>query len=178
MRTQTIGRINRQRRTLVPLMLACAASLTAQVTLEPRIVSETLPSGSIMQVKLQLTTPNPIITGNARFEMSSSFDSFQGVSAFSPAGDAYGVALISGGIFSANLVSPLVSLGTQLDYPFLVAALHIRAGLPNGTLVPINFSPTTIFNGPGGSLQMPETDGVWPSWKTPADHARVTRCFP
>ena len=132
-------------------MLACAASLTAQVTLEPRIVSETLPSGSIMQVKLQLTTPNPIITGNARFEMSSSFDSFQGVSAFSPAGDAYGVALISGGIFSANLVSPLVSLGTQLDYPFLVAALHIRAGLPNGTLVPINFSPTTIFNGPGGT---------------------------
>ena len=74
MRTQTIGRINRQRRTLVPLMLACAASLTAQVTLEPRIVSETLPSGSIMQVKLGLTSPTPIVTGNARFEMSSSFD--------------------------------------------------------------------------------------------------------
>ncbi len=127
-----------------------ALVLAAQILIEPRIVSETLPSGGLMQIKLDLTSPHPITTGGASFDMDSSFERVEGVSMLSPGGDAYGVAVVQGQRFSASLISPQASLGTQLDYPFLMVAAKIRAGLAAGTKVPINFGAATSFQGPGG----------------------------
>lgn len=127
-----------------------AVVLTAQTLMEPRIVSETLPSGGLMQIKLELTSPHPITTGGASFDMDSAFERVEGVSMMSPGGDAYGVAVVQGQRFSASLVSPQASLGTQLDYPFLMVATKIRSGVAAGTRVPINFGAATSFQGPGG----------------------------
>ncbi len=146
----TITRTHRQSSVVLPLIFAFAGSLAAQI-IEPRIVSETLPSGSLMQIKMELTSPHPIVTGGARFEMDSSFSGFDGVSVFSPSGDAYGAALLRGQTFTANIVSPQASLGTQLDYPFLVVASRIKAGIAAGTQIPINFSPNFVLNAPGGT---------------------------
>ena len=116
-----------------------AATLAAQATLEPGIASETLPSGGAMQIKMDLASPLPIIAANVRFAMDPAvFDGIEGASVFSPAGDAYGVALLRGGVLVANLASPQRSLGTQTGFPFLVVAARIRPGRPAATRVPID----------------------------------------
>ena len=141
----------RRSRAALAIIVCATASLSAQVILEPRIASETLPSGGLMQIKMDLTSPHPIIVGNAQFDIADSFDGFEGASLVSPSRDAYGVAFLRGRTLVANIVSPLQSLGTQLDYPFLVIASRIKAGIPTGTQVPIKFNTATIFNGPGGT---------------------------
>ncbi len=133
------------------LLLAFASlALPAQTLIEPRIVSETLPAGGMMQIKFDFTSPHPITTSGTEFALDFSFDGVEGVSMMSPAGDAYGVAIIQGQSFRANLVSPLASLGTQLDYPFLMVATKIKSGLAPGRQIPINFGSLTFFEGPGG----------------------------
>lgn len=133
------------------LLLVAVFSAFAQTLIEPRIVSETLPAGGLMQIKLDFTSPHPITTSGADFAMDLAFDGVEGVAMMSPAGDGYGVAVVQGQSFRSNLVSPLASLGTQLDYPFLTIATKIKPGLAAGTKVPINFGTTTFFNGPGGT---------------------------
>lgn len=135
----------------ISLLLLAALSAAAQTIIEPRIVSETLPSGGLMQIKLDLTSPHPISTSGADFSFDLSFESMEGVAILTPSGDGYGVAYISNQRFKANLVSPQFSLGTQLDYPFLMVAAKIRAGLAPGTVVPINWGPTTIFKDSTGA---------------------------
>ena len=124
--------------------------LFAQTAVEPRIPNETLPAGGGIQIKLELTSPNPIIVGH--FEMDSfSFDSFDGVSVFSSSGDAYGVAYRQGSRFIANLVSPQGSLGTQPDYPFFVVAANIPSGLAVGTRIPLSIGSGTTLTSPSGT---------------------------
>jgi hypothetical protein len=129
------------------MALVALPMLVAQTaTFEPRIVSETLPSGGLMQIKFDLTSPHPITSGGPRFSMDAdAFDSVEGVSIFSPGGDAYGVAVIRNQKFTGYFVSPLASLGTLLDYPYLVVATRIKPGLPTGRVIPINFDPGTFF---------------------------------
>jgi hypothetical protein len=133
-------------------MLTAVLALNGQTAIEPRIVSETLPSGGMMQIKLDLTTPHPITSTRQRFALDVlAFDEVEGVSIFSPSGDAYGVAVVRNGVFTSSIVSPQISLGTQLDYPYLVVATRIKAGLATGRQFPINFDASTFFIGPGGS---------------------------
>ncbi len=127
-----------------------SSGLLAQTAVEPRIPSETLPAGGGIQIKLELTSPNPIIVGH--FEMDSyGFSGYDGVSVFSSSGDAYGVAFLQGGRFIANLVSPQGSLGTQPDYPFFVVAANIPAGLAAGTRIPLSIGSGTTLTSPGGT---------------------------
>jgi uncharacterized protein (TIGR03437 family) len=126
-----------------------ATCVMAQTAIEPRITSETLPAGGTIQLKLGLTSPNPIIVGH--FEMSDfSFDRFDGVALFSPQGDAYGVVIRQGTRFVGNFSSPLGGLGTQLDYPFFVVAASIPTGLPAGRQIPLNIAGPTQFTAPNG----------------------------
>ena len=76
----------------VGVFLLVAIGVSAQTPIEPRIVSETLPAGGLMQIKLELTSPHPITTSGADFQMELAFDGVEGVAMLSPAGDAYGVA--------------------------------------------------------------------------------------
>jgi uncharacterized protein (TIGR03437 family) len=133
------------------LLLLVALSAAAQTIIEPRVVSETLPSGGLIQIKLDFTSPHPITTTSSDFSFDSAFESVEGVSILSPSGDAYGVGYARNARFHANIVSPLASLGTQLDYPFLMVAAKIRSGIPVGTVIPISFGTATFFNGPGGA---------------------------
>lgn len=136
---------------LAPCFLAACFLAGAQTSIETRIDSETLPSGGLMQIKLGLTTGFPIVVGGGSFEMPPSFEGFEGASLFSPGGDAYGVAWLQNTRFRASIVSPLGSLGTQLDYPFLVVASKIKPGLPLGAQYTIRLDSTSFFQAPGGS---------------------------
>src|ERR1700730_10598201 len=59
---------------------------------EVRIFNETIPAGGTVQVQAGLTNPRPIMGGAGDFLMSGMMDDVFGISLFSPAGDAYGVA--------------------------------------------------------------------------------------
>lgn len=132
------------------LAALAAVQLGAQPAVEPRLASETLPAGGTIQIKAEMTSPTPIVVGH--FEMDwSSFDAFDGVAAFSPAGDSFGVAYRQGARFAANLVSPQGALGTQLDYPFFVVAANIRSGLASGTKIPLNFGAGLSLTAPNGT---------------------------
>jgi hypothetical protein len=145
------------------VLFFAALSAAAQTVIEPRVVSETLPSGGLMQIKLDFTSPHPITTTSSDFSFDSAFESVEGVSILSPSGDAYGVGYARNARFHANIVSPLASLGTQLDYPFLMVAAKIRSGIPAGTVIPISFGTATFFNGPGGGTVLPACAQEWRS---------------
>ncbi|MFN7936875.1 MAG: IPT/TIG domain-containing protein [Bryobacteraceae bacterium] len=106
-------------------LLGC--SLWAQKPYEVRISKEVAPPGGVAQVKLTLTDPEPIITGSSRFDFDSSVVDFVlGISVYSPAGDAVGTATYQNGRLAFQLKSPLGSMGTTLEYPFLTVAVAIR----------------------------------------------------
>src|SRR4051812_31389119 len=74
---------------------------------EVRLFSETIPAGGTVQVQVGLTNPRPIMGGGGNFFMSDMMDDVFGISLFSPAGDAFGVAALSAGKVSVTIASPL-----------------------------------------------------------------------
>ncbi|MBS1828519.1 MAG: IPT/TIG domain-containing protein, partial [Acidobacteria bacterium] len=115
----------KMRLSLLGLVLGCCA--WAQKPYEVRISKEVAPPGGVAQVKLTLTDPEPIITGSSRFDFDSSVVDFVlGISVYSPAGDAIGTATYQNGRLAFQLNSPLGSMGTTLEYPFLTVAVAIR----------------------------------------------------
>lgn len=113
------------RLSLLALILGCCA--WAQKPYEVRISKEVAPPGGVAQVKLTLTDPEPIITGSSRFDFDSSVVDFVlGISVYSPAGDAVGTATYQNGRLAFQLTSPLGSMGTATEYPFLTVAVAIR----------------------------------------------------
>src|SRR5690242_17614421 len=87
-------------RILFVMTFACAAA-TAQTLPTIRVSSETAPIGGMAQMKVLMTSPMPIITGNGAWDLSQvSFDSVDGINLFSPTGDVAGAAVVDGHRFS------------------------------------------------------------------------------
>src|SRR3954447_22945412 len=107
------------------LCIACMAAALAAAQAPPttlRVSSETAPAGGSAQLKLLLTSPMPIITGNGAWDLSGvSFDSIDGINLFSPTGDVAGAAVLSGRQFNLRFVSPNGTFGTNADYPIMTA---------------------------------------------------------
>ncbi|MFN7921291.1 MAG: hypothetical protein U0Q16_14415 [Bryobacteraceae bacterium] len=131
-------------------LFAIALAATAFAQIEPRIVSETLPAGSLMQIKLEVTTPTPISSTGTSLQLDSAFGDFEGIAVFSPTGDAFGAVVRNGTRAACRLVSPQNSLGTAADYPFLVLATPIRAGIATGTQIPVNIDAGSFWNNTAG----------------------------
>lgn len=128
-----------------------ALPLLAQVVpneLSLKIRHESVPRGGIVQMKLFITEPKPIITGDTE----ASFDGFlEGVAINSPAGDAVGIATYQNGRLRVKISSPLASLGMDPDYPVLTAAFRIRPELPEGAQLPMTLNlAATVWRGPLG----------------------------
>jgi hypothetical protein len=107
--------------------------------IEIRAGSETIPPGGTVQIKFGLTNPAPIMGGGGNFADSLMISDFFGISVFSPAGDAYGVAGQARGSLNISVFSPLASLGTS-DYPFLTIAGQVAATAIPGTSMPLVMS--------------------------------------
>src|SRR5215813_1069745 len=110
---------------------------------EPKIANEKVPAGGMLQVKVFITEPKPIMKGRQRVAFSSPLlGSVSGINLFSPAGDVSGVAVRSGKALKFFFNSPLASLGTDADYPIMTMAIPVLAtALPSQTAA-LKLDPT------------------------------------
>ena len=129
-----------------------------------RVSSEVGPPGSIVQVKLLVTNPKPIVTGTFAMDFNSFvFDDILGISVMSANNDAYGVASYSNGRLSFEVKSASGSIGLlPTGYPLVTVAVRIKATAPIGsqTQVAMNLSATTIQDLLGGNYVVEVTPGT------------------
>jgi len=117
-----------------------------------RISKEVTPPGGIAQVKVTLTSPQPISTG--RFGFSADLG-LAGVATSSSTGDVSGVAIRNaGGGISVRFTSPTASLGTSDDYPILALAFRIPQEAPPGTVFPVNLDAVSLTDRVGTPIAL------------------------
>ena len=79
-------------------LFCCLAALpaTAQTSLPTiRVSSETVPPGGLAQMKVLITSPKPITSGDMSLDLSAvAFDSIDGIALFSSTGDVGGAAVV------------------------------------------------------------------------------------
>src|SRR5437762_4133368 len=105
------------------LSVAAPAPLPVVAGVELGIRNVQAPAGGTAQVQVSLTEPKPISTGDFGFD----FGGFAGIALFSPGNDALGVAVAQGDFLTVSIVSPAVTLGTDLDAPFLAVSKRMPA---------------------------------------------------
>ena len=94
-------------------------------------------------MKVLLTSPMPITSGNMYLDMSGvSFDSIDGIALFSGTGDVVGAAVVNGGLVNVQFTSPNGTFGTGLDYPVLTVALTVGKNTFAGQKFPVILDPT------------------------------------
>jgi hypothetical protein len=105
--------------------------------------NETVPPGGMLQIKVEITEPKPILKGRQGLKFSSaSLGAVQGVAAFSPKGDVSGVAVIRNGNAQVTFRSPLSTFGTSIDYPILTIAVPVLATATPGQKVNLTLDPS------------------------------------
>jgi IPT/TIG domain-containing protein len=150
---------------------------TGTVTL--RIPNETVPAGSMVQMKVLTTEVTPISGGRPSMGYDTTFSSVAGFGMFAPIGEIAGAAVIS-----PNHVQIFYSGSSTLtaNYPILTVVLPVRPDAPVGTKAVFSLDPTSLWNfgttGPVTATSKPATvtvggdtaindvipgEGVWPA---------------
>ena len=126
---------------LVPSRLIAADAPFPGVEL--RIPDETVPPGGMLQLKVEITEPKPILKGGQKTQYQANFlGPVQGIALFSPSGDASGTAVLAKGVAQFSLSSPLLSMGTAIDYPILTIAMPVKATAIAGKMAPLTLDPS------------------------------------
>ena len=108
-----------------------------------RVSNEIVPPGGMAQVKVLLTSPKPITTGNMSVDLSGVFfDSIDGIALFSPTGDVVGAATVQNGRVNVHFTSPNSTFGSSLDYPILTIALRLSNNVVPGQRFPVILDPS------------------------------------
>ena len=143
-------------------LFACFSCLaTAQPLPTMRVSSETAPPGGMAQIKLLMTSPKPIISGNSAFDLSLvSFDSIDGINLFSATGDVAGAAVINGSQVNLHFTSPGGTFGASTDYPLMTMALRLNPNCFRGQVMPVNLNTlSSAWQNPQGSVQFEYQQG-------------------
>jgi hypothetical protein len=151
---------------------AAAVALEADILMSVKVPDEIAPPGGMAQMKVRITEPKPISTGDA-FLSFSAFASIDGIAMAGPDSDAAGVARVVGTDVALTFVSPSGSLVTDGDYPlvtvtgrvpdsfsvplpakfpFLLSADTIRLFDPSGAAYLVDVQPGSLVVGPGISI--------------------------
>lgn len=110
---------------------------------ELTIPNETVPPGGMLQMKVQITEPKPILKGGQKAGFQSTFlRSVQGIALFSPAGDADGTAVLSPGGAQFSLNSPFFDMGNNIDYPILTVAIPVKTTAVPGQTAALTLDPS------------------------------------
>src|SRR5580658_1388438 len=132
------------------IALFMAGVLMAQApapALDLRVSTETVPLGSMAQIKVYLGTPQPISSGSVGLTFTglpAGASAIQGLTVFSATGDVTAMGLFDfSGAFSLNFSSPSAGVGRLPGAPIL--ELSIPA--PNAFSVAVSGS----FTGPAGT---------------------------
>jgi hypothetical protein len=121
------------------------------------IPDETAPPGGTAQVKVFLTEPKPISTGDMAFSFGG-FEDFVGIGLFSPGNDTLGVAVVRASAVAVSIVSSLATFGTDHDYPMLTVSGRVPAKAQDSTMIPIEIlgEGLQLFDSSGALYSMKE----------------------
>lgn len=110
------------------------------------VSNEVAPAGSLAQMKVLLTEPQPIKTGAGSFNLTG-FSSVSGIAVMGPLPDVNGVAVVRGSTVTISVISPSGTYGTtNVGYPILTVAGRVNAAAAPGTIFPISFDGTQFLN--------------------------------
>ncbi|HKE88542.1 MAG TPA: hypothetical protein VKB50_32515 [Vicinamibacterales bacterium] len=109
-----------------------------------RILDETAPPGSIVQMKVRTTEVTPISGGRGDFTFDqNAFEAVEGIGLFAPNGEVAGAAVVDGGRVRLAYMTTEAFTG---DYPFMTVALRIRPDAIPGTRTTFALDPSSIWN--------------------------------
>jgi hypothetical protein len=134
-------------RSILSISLLAAAPLFAgggvkQVSL--KIPDEMAPPGGLVQMKLLVTEPTPISSGNVIASYDDAmFDDIWGIELFNPSGDVSGVAMVTPGKIQVQYTASSGPLGS--DYPIMTLAMHIRKDAPAGQQTQFNLDSASTW---------------------------------
>ncbi len=113
-------------------LLFCAGAASAQVSL--RVPNETEPPGGMLEMKVALTEPQPIVTGGIALQFDPGpLGPVQDVALFSPGADVTGAAVVAGNRIYIAFNSPDGSFGTGgRDLVIAAVAIPVRADAAPG----------------------------------------------
>jgi len=159
--------VKQSMRLTAAMVMACGAAVAASggagggggtgTELTLRIPNETVPAGSMVQMKVDTTEVSPIYGGRPTLSFDSGFDAVAGFGMFAPAGEIAG-----GAVVNANHVQIFYSGTTTLtaNYPILTVVLGVRPDLPAGTKLPFTLDPSSLWNWGAGLVPAKINPGV------------------
>lgn len=166
--------------TTVACLCALSASAAARgdgVALRVRILDETAPAGSIVQMKLRTYEVTPISNSTIRFPFDATvFDGVDAIGSFATYGEVAGAAVIDGNNVALSYVT--TEPWTLDAYPFLTVSLRIREDaavgsrsqftldpssrwVVGGSTVPARVSPGTVTVGGSVAITDVVPGGGW-----------------
>jgi hypothetical protein len=136
-------------RNTLSMIVSASAVLCAQTPTTIRVSSETAPVGGVAQVKVLLTSPQPITGGGVSFD--GALGTADGISLFSPTGDVFGAAVQNGSNVSVRFVSPNGTFGTNTDYPILTVTFGVGTTCFRGEILPVSLGSSSWWQNALGS---------------------------
>lgn len=143
-----------------PVLLVLALCIAAayvpqaqgQVPIELRVSNETVPAGGMLQLKVFLTEPKPIRKGSPLMAFGSTIlGPVQGLSIYSPAGDAIGAAVVRGGNVKMIVSSAQLDYGMDLDTPVVAISIPVVSTALPGQTANLKLNPNSVWLDPSGN---------------------------
>lgn len=152
---------NEARRYVTAAMLVAVAPVFGQQQIGLRVSEETVPAGSVAQIKVSVTEPKPIIHGEMAMGMDFSFD-LLGIALYSSEGTVSGIAYRKPGGLQVRFTDPSATMGMEPDYPVLTLAVRVPENAPAGMRMPVNVNlDTSRWVSPTGFPYEEETKPGW-----------------
>ncbi|MCC6368130.1 MAG: IPT/TIG domain-containing protein [Bryobacterales bacterium] len=103
-----------------------------------KVESDPAPAGAVTQLRVYLTEPRPIVRSS--LEMTFDEDLFDSILGISVAKGINGAARYANGVLTLAMAPAVGVFEVGEDYPLFTIAVRTKAGLPEGTAIPIRFN--------------------------------------
>jgi hypothetical protein len=128
------------------IAVAYAPQALGQVPIELRVSNETVPAGGMLQFTVFLTEPSPIRKGSPLLAFGSTIlGPAQGLSIYSPAGDAIGAAVVRGGNVKMIVTSAQLDYGMDIDTPVVAISIPVLSTALPGQTANLKLNPTSVW---------------------------------
>ncbi|MEO8660376.1 MAG: IPT/TIG domain-containing protein [Bryobacteraceae bacterium] len=171
--------MNTTTRCAVAMVAVTGAAWAVFAGLSLSIADEIQPPGGVFQMKVSVTEPKPISTGRGRVSLLGTapvISSIDAVNLLSPAGDAAGVAVISGTNIRLTCNVPSKTFGSVLDFPIMTITGTVSPSAVPGATTPLSISPANlVFLDPTGT---PYPEEIKSGTLTVANNVSITDVIP
>ena len=155
------------------LSFAATLMLRAQTPTTVRVSTETVPAGGMAQVKVLLTSPQPITGGGMKFDGAMSLA--DGISLFSQTGDVFGTAVQNESNIDVRFISPNGTFGTNEDYPMMTVTFGMPANAFKGQTSSISLGSASYWQ---NALGLPVPVEMKPGTITVGGSISITNVLP